>query len=174
MVRQIPFGSEVTQNSTPRTGLQVISMFTTGIRRWAAFSRSLELFTALSRQDQATLLQAAVMQLSILRAVVSFRISEKEWRINTPVNEFTPSLSLEDVQRLLTPQLAEMHLSFISSMQKLQVDEPTIMLLSLVTLFTPERAELVDRQAIAAAQDYFILLLKRYCNWKYGPDDKSR
>ena len=114
------------------------------------------------------------MQLSILRAVASFRMSEKEWRINTPVNEFTPTLSLEDVQRLLSPQLAEMHLTFISSMHKLQVDEPTIMLLSLITLFTPERADLVDRQSISRAQEEYILLLERYCNWKYGTDDKGR
>ena len=172
--RQRPFGTEVTQNSTPRSGLQVISMFTTGIRRWAAFSRSITAFSSLCRQDQATLLQAAVMQLSILRAVASFRMSEKEWRINTPVNEFTPTLSLEDVQRLLSPQLAEMHLTFISSMHKLQVDEPTIMLLSLITLFTPERADLVDRQSISRAQEEYILLLERYCNWKYGTDDKGR
>lgn len=149
-------------------------MFTTGIRRWAAFSRSLTEFSSLSRQDQANLLQSAVMQLSILRAVASFRMSEKEWRISTPVNEFTPALSLEDVQRLLSPQLAEMHLSFISSVQKFQVDEPTIMLLSLITLFTPERADLIDRQAIGNAQDQYILLLKRYCIWKYGPNDKGR
>ncbi len=164
----------MTQNSTPRSGLQVISMFTTGIRRWAAFSRSVTAFASLSRQDQATLLQAAVMQLSILRAVASFRMSEKEWRINTPVNEFTPTLSLEDVQRLLSPQLAEMHLTFISSMQKFQVDEPAIMLLSLITLFTPERADLIDRESIAKAQEQYILLLERYCCWKYGPGDKGR
>ena len=173
-LRQIPFGAEVTQNSTPRTGLQVISMFTTGIRRWAAFARTLDEFSSLGRQDQAAILQAAVMQLSILRAVASFRIEDKEWRINTPVNEFTPSLSLQDVQRLLSPQLAEMHLTFISSMQKLQTDEPTIMLLSLITLFTPDRGELVARQAIAQAQDKFIFLLERYCAWKYGPNDRNR
>ncbi len=172
--RQVPFGAEVTQNSAPRSGLQVISMFTTGIRRWAAFARSLTEFSSLCRQDQATLLQAAVMQLSILRAVASFRMTDKEWRINTPVDEFTPSLSLEDVQRLLSPQLAEMHLTFISSMQKLKVDEPTIMLLSLITLFTPERADLVARESIVKAQEQYILLLERYCHWKYGPDDKGR
>lgn len=172
--RQVPFGTEVTQNSTPRSGLQVISMFTTGIRRWAAFARSLTEFSSLCRQDQATLLQAAVMQLSILRAVASFRMTDKEWRINTPVNEFAPSLSLEDVQRLLSPQLAEMHLTFISSVQKLKVDEPTIMLLSLITLFTPERSDLVARESIAKAQEQYILLLERYCSWKYGPDDKGR
>lgn len=172
--RQVPFGTEVTQNSTPRSGLQVISMFTTGIRRWAAFARSLSEFSSLCRQDQANILQAAVMQLSILRAVASFRMSEKEWRINTPVNEFTPSLSLEDVQRLLSPQLAEMHLTFISSMHKFKVDEPTIMLLSLITMFTPDRADLVARESIAKTQEQYILLLERYCNWKYGPADKGR
>ena len=50
------------------------SMFTTGIRRWAAFSRSMREFSSLRRQDQAQILQAAVMQLSILRAVASFQM----------------------------------------------------------------------------------------------------
>lgn len=149
-------------------------MFTTGIRRWAAFARSLDEFSSLCQQDQATMLQAAVMQLSILRAVASFRMSEKEWRINTPVHEFTPSLSLEDVQRLLSPQLAEMHLTFISSVQKFQVDEPIIMLLSLITMFTPERGDLIERENIAKAQEKYIVLLERYCTWKYGTNDKGR
>ena len=114
------------------------------------------------------------MQLSILRAVASFRMQDKEWRINTPVNQFTPSLSLEDVQRLLSPQLAEIHLTFISSMHKLCVDEATIMLLSLITLFTAESPDLIERSAVAAVQEDYILLLQRYCSWKYGPDDKGK
>lgn len=152
----------------------MISMFTTGIRRWATFARSLAEFNGLCREDQATILKAAIMQLSILRAVASFRIDDKEWRVSTPVDEFTPSLTLEDVQRLLSPQLAEMHLTFITSMHKLRVDEPTIMLLSLITLFTPDRGDIVDREPIAKTQDEYILLLKRYCVWKYGPPDRNR
>lgn len=149
-------------------------MFTTGIRRWATFSRSLSEFNSLCREDQATILKAAIMQLSILRAVASFRMDEKEWRVGTPVDEFTPSLTLQDVQRLLTPQLAEMHLTFISSMRKLQVDEPTIMLLSLITLFTADRGDLIDRERIAKTQDDYVCMLKRYCTWKYGPSDRNR
>lgn len=149
-------------------------MFTTGIRRWATFARSLTEFNALCREDQATILKAAIMQLSILRAVASFRMDDKEWRVNTPVDEYTPSLSLKDVQRLLSPQLAEMHLAFISSMHKMRVDEPTIMLLSLITLFNPDRGDLINREQIAKTQDDYILLLKRYCVWKYGPPDKNR
>jgi hypothetical protein len=49
-------------------------MFTTGIRRWAAFARSMREFSSLCRQDQSSLLQSAVMQLSILRAVASFQM----------------------------------------------------------------------------------------------------
>jgi len=174
--KEIPYGAEVMTNNgvTNSSGVQVISMFTTGIRRWATFSQMLPEFSMLIREDQMLLLQAAAMQLSILRSVAAFKISDKVWFGKCTEQQPAPILRLEDVKRLLSTELAEMHVEFISSMQKLQVDEPTLMLLSLITLFNSEKHGLINTQMISNAQDYYILLLRRYCNWKYGLDDKHR
>lgn len=48
------------------------------------------------------------------------------------------------------------------------------MLLSIIVLFTAERGDLKDGPTISAVQDRYILLLMRYCSWKYGPEDKGR
>ena len=67
-----------------------------------------------------------------------------------------------------------MHLTFISAMHKIGVDEGILMMLSIIVLFTAEQPDLIDRDSIAATQDNYIMLLKRYCDWKYGPDDKGK
>ena len=149
-------------------------MFTTGIRRWATFCKWLPSFSSLKVVDQTTVLKTAVMQLSILRAVISFNPCSSEWRINLPVNHFSPKLDLQDVKQLMSPQMVELHLKFICSMKKLKPDEAIIMLLALITLFSNENDRLEDAQLIGRFQDRYISLLQRYCDWKYGPVDGKR
>jgi hypothetical protein len=48
------------------------------------------------------------------------------------------------------------------------VDEPTIMLLILIVLFTPERAGLLRTRWIEKYQAYYTSLLERYMGWRFG------
>ena len=112
----------------------------------------------LIREDQMLLMQAAAMQLSILRSVAAFKISDKVWFGKCTEQQPAPILRLEDVKRLLSTELAEMHVEFISSMQKLQVDEPTLMLLSLITLFNSEKHGLINTQVLSIYYQYIIFI----------------
>jgi len=50
----------------------------------------------------------------------------------------------------------------------MNVDEPIIMLLSLIVLFTPERKDLVYTKWIERYQAHYTYLLKRYMKWRFG------
>jgi hypothetical protein len=59
-------------------------------------------------------------------------------------------------------------MEFINTIQQMGVDEPTIMLLILIVLFTPERAGLVRIRWIEKYQAYYTSLLERYMGWRFG------
>lgn len=74
------------------------------------------------------------------------------------------------MKNLVSPELFEMHMSFIQKIQKLKADEPTIMLLLLIVMFYPERSDLEDVATVSAAQEKYCELLRKYVNWRYGPE----
>lgn len=61
-----------------------------------------------------------------------------------------------------------MHMEFIGFIQQLGVDEPTIMLLILIVLFT-ERPGLLRPNWVEKYQAYYTSLLERYMGWRFGP-----
>lgn len=50
----------------------------------------------------------------------------------------------------------------------MNVDEPTIMLLGLITLFTPEREGLSKPYWIEKTQGKYTSMIGRYMKWRYG------
>jgi hypothetical protein len=74
------------------------------------------------------------------------------------------------MKHLASPELFEMHMSFITKIQKHQVDEPTTMLLLLIVMFYPERSDIEEVDKVSAAQEKYSELLQKYVNWRYGPD----
>ena len=77
-------------------------------------------------------------------------------------------LSAEDLRPLIRSDLFEKHMAFVRSIKELDVDEASIMLLSVIVLLTPDRPGLSDSQAVSAEQERYLVLLRNYMNWRFG------
>lgn len=73
------------------------------------------------------------------------------------------------MKKLVSEDLYDMHMQFINGIQELGADEPTVTLLLLIVLFYPDRGSLENQQCISQVQEKYLLLLKKYVGWRYGP-----
>jgi len=106
----------------------------------------------------------------LLRGALSFDPRNNCWpNIDMDIYANTPVLKLDNMKHMTSNGLFRMHMEFIASVQKMDVDEATIMLLILIILFTPERAGLQQPLAVAATQERYSRLLHGYVNWRYHP-----
>lgn len=78
------------------------------------------------------------------------------------------------MQRLVSRELFEMHITFIFHMKRLRIDEPIAMLLIMTVLFSPEHIPVEDKIKISQAQEKYLMLLKKYVTWKFGATAGSR
>jgi hypothetical protein len=164
---KIPY--TVPKTNGNRGPVEVIKMFTTIIRRFALFCTGVEDFSRLTTPDQQNLLRAGVLEMCLLRSAHVFDMDNNRWpAYDKHYMKDCPSLRLEDMEKLVSPELYDMHKRFISSFQKLKADEPTVVLLLLVILFYPDRAEVQDCTGINQSQEKFISLLQKYVQWRYG------
>ena len=110
------------------------------------------------------LLRHGILEMSILRLTLDFNPTVSSWSSGLHLDNFTP---------LTSSVASQMTADFITSLQKLGVDELTIMLLSLVVLFTADRSILLRTQVIEKHQIHFALLLQRYSVWRCGRDQSQ-
>lgn len=166
---KVPYRNELKYYNDDRPGVQVMEMFGTLIHRYAFYSRMIEDFIRLPFTDQSLLLKGGVLEMCLLRGALAFDPANNHWpNVNMSIYKNAPVLKLGNMSHMTSFKLFQMHMDFIKSVQKLGADEATIMLLILIVLFTPERADLQQTEAIAFAQNRYSALLQRYTNWRYG------
>ena len=145
-------------------------MFGTLILRFAFYARLMCDFSVLPYSDQAILLKNGALEMCHLRGALVFDPTSDRWpNVNMSLYANAPVLKVSNMNHMTSSKLFQKHMEFIAALQKLDVDEPTIMLLILIVLFTPEQAGLERADAIAAIQDRYSSILQRYVNWRYGP-----
>ena len=144
-------------------------MIGTLIRRFAFYSRLMADFSSLPFADQRNLLKGGVLEMCVLRGALVFDPVNNCWpNTNNSMHKDTPTISLGSIAHLTSNRVFKMHMEFINCIQQMGVDEPTIMLFVLIVLFTPERAGLIRIEWIESFQAYYISLLERYMNWRFG------
>lgn len=105
----------------------------------------------------------------LLRGAYSFDPVRNRWpNTDMPFYKDAPVVSLDDVTRIVSPAVIEKHIGFIRSVQKLDVDEAIVMLLTLIVLFT-SRPGISCPGAIEDRQIHYTTLLGRYAEWRFGP-----
>lgn len=140
------------------------------MRRLALYARMMTHFACLTSHDQRILLKGGILEMCLLRDAFAFDINNSRWpNTSMPMYKDSPILTLEELRKLVSPHVLEKHLEFISSIQQLGIDEATIMLLSLVALFT-NRPGLSRPDMVERSQVFYTSLLKRYTAWHCGPD----
>lgn len=146
-------------------------MLGTFISRLQYYSQLMADFSSLPFQDQNILLRDGIMEMFLLRVAFVFDPTKNCWpNKNLPMYRNSPVLYLSDIKQLTSPRLHQMNVDFIYWIQQVGVDEPTVMLLIMIVLFTPDRVGVSRKTTVEKFQLHYITLLDHYMKWRFGPD----
>lgn len=146
--------------------VDVINMTDFAIRRLIKMSKRLTGFKNLCQDDQIALLKGSCTELMILRSVMTY-VPEKEcWQ--GPQGPKIMSIKV-DILKEAKGNVYEEHKRFINSFHpEWRTNENIMLILSAIALFTPERPNIIHKEAIKIEQDTYYYLLQRYLDSKYG------
>lgn len=145
--------------------IDVINMTDHAIRRMIKMSKRINSFKNLCQEDQIALLKGGCTEMMILRSVMSYNPEKECWQ--GPQGPKIMSIKV-DVLKEAKGNLYEEHKRFLTSFHpQWRNDENIMLILSGITLFTPERPNTIHREAIKLEQDTYYYLLRRYLNSKY-------
>lgn len=151
--------------------VDVINMTDHAIRRLIKMSKRIAAFKSLCQEDQVALLKGGSTELMLLRSVMSYDAERDCWKGPDPR---LMSIRL-DILKEARGNVYEEHKRFINAFRpEWRLDENIMLLLSAITLFTPERPNLVHRDVVTFEQDTYLYLLRRYLDTLYtGCESRS-
>lgn len=143
--------------------LNVINMTDIAIRRLIKMSKKINGFKNLCQEDQIALLKGGCTELMILRSVMTYDPEKDCWQCPK-----TLCIKLE-VLREAKGNIYEEHKRFIQSFDPTwRTNENIMLILGAVTLFNPERPNVIHQDVIKLEQDSYLFLLRRYLESIYS------
>lgn len=133
------------------------------VRRVIAMAKLLSAFKAIPQPDQIQLLKGGSIELLILRSVLTFD-KDKQHFLDPFDDQESKAMKMEQLEAAESGTgLFEHHMKFVRSLAfDLHADEVTLILLLVISLFSPDRDNLFYKDLIAAEQEKYSMLLKRY------------
>lgn len=94
---------------------------------------------------------------------------------NTEKKKSVKSLSISDIRPLMSHELFTKYTKFIKSIQEMNLDQISVIILCIIILLSPDRIGLVPSsiEFITRQQEKYLLLLQRYMAWKFGHTHSS-
>lgn len=141
------------------------------VRRVIAMAKLLSAFRAVPQPDQIQLLKGGSIELLILRSVLTFD-KDKQHFLDPSDHEESKAMKMEQLEAAESGTgLFEHHMKFVRSLAfDLRADEVTLILLLVISLFSPDRDNLVHKELVAVEQEKYSLLLKKYLESVYAAD----
>ena len=133
------------------------------VRRVIAMAKQVPAFKALDQVEQIHLLKGGSIELLILRSVITFD-KEKQHFLDPTDHEDTKAMKLEQLQQAENGLgLFDDHMKFVRSLAiDLCADNTMLILLLVISLFSPDRENLEQKAKVAAEQEKYSSLLKNY------------
>lgn len=179
---EIPIESKVPRDNANFAAL--VNIAEVSVRRVVDMAKKLKAFKALSQTDQIGLLKGGSIELLILRSVISFD-KENNYFLD-PFDKDSLAMSSEQLREGMEKPMSEElgglsgmgaganrglfddHMKFVKSLAiDLKADETVLILLLMLSLFSPDRPCVQDKVYISSEQDKYALLLQRYLESKY-------
>jgi len=139
------------------------------IRRVIAMAKQIRAFKSLPQCDQIQLLKGGSIELLIIRSVITFD-KERLHFLDPLDSPDTRAMNIDQLRCAETGTgLFEDHMKFVRSLAvDLQADETTLILLLVISLFSPDRArETGRRDLVAHQQEFYSALLQSYVASRY-------
>lgn len=144
------------------------------VRRVIAMAKLLSAFKAIPQPDQIQLLKGGSIELLILRSVLTFD-KDKQHFLDPFDDQESKAMKMEQLEAAESGTgLFEHHMKFVRSLAfDLRADEVTLILLLVISLFSPDRDNLFYKDLIAAEQEKYSMLLKRYLESVYTAEEAA-
>jgi len=127
-------------------------------------------FKALPQSDQIHLLKGGSIELLILRSVITFD-KEKQHFLDPVDRPETRAMNIDQLRVGIAESgtgLFDAHMKFVRTLAvDLHADETTLILLLVISLFSPDRGRLQCEPLIADHQQEYCMLLQRYLQSRY-------
>ncbi|XP_076651655.1 nuclear hormone receptor HR96 [Halictus rubicundus] len=152
--------------------LDVINLTAIAIRRLIKMAKKINAFKNMCQEDQIALLKGGCTEMMILRSAINYDAEKDTWWI--PHSQESMSNIKVDVLKEAKGNLYAEHTRFIRSFDPRWRDENIILILSAISLFTPDRPKVVHNDVIKLEQNSYYYLLRRYLESVYpGCEAKS-
>nr|ASL70499.1 nuclear receptor [Brachionus rotundiformis] len=147
------------------------------VKRVVTFAKLIPDFRKLDLNDQMCLLQGGTMEVTICSSSSLYdaqankfeNLISKDHELKATSN----SIQLDFLKLIWSEDVFEKTITFLKSMNELNIDEATLILFLPLILFSPDRRDLKDRQKIFQIQSKYSLLLKKYMIWKFGLNENT-
>lgn len=120
-------------------------------------------FRALQQSEQILLLKGGSIELLILRSVLTFDPDKQQFLDPTDSPE-TRAMKVDQLQSAVSGTgVFDAHMAFVRSIAvDLQADETMLVLLLVISLFSPDRASDEGRAEVTRQQEHYTSLLQHY------------
>ena len=120
-------------------------------------------FRALQQSEQIQLLKGGSIELLILRSILTFDPDKQQFLDPTDCPE-TRAMKVDQLQSAVSGTgLFDAHMAFVRSIAvDLQADETMLVLLLIISLFSPDRASDDGRVDVTRQQEHYTTLLQHY------------
>ncbi|KDR10212.1 nuclear hormone receptor HR96 isoform X2 [Zootermopsis nevadensis] len=140
--------------------LDVINLTAIAIRRLIKTSKKINAFKNMCQEDQVALLKGGCTEILILRSAMTYDPDTDLWKI--PHTQEYLNVKV-DVLKEASGNIYEEHQRFLRTFDpRWRTDENIMLILSAITLFTPDRPRVVHHDVIKLEQNSYYYLLRRY------------
>ena len=146
----------------------LVNIAEVSVRRVIAMAKQVRSFKALPQGDQISLLKGGSIELLILRSVITFD-KEKQHFLDPMDQESVHAMNVDQLRAAHKGDgLFEDHMKFVKSLAvDLKADQNTLILLLMISLFSPDRPSLVNKELVSDEQEKYSELLQRYLESRY-------
>ena len=146
----------------------LVNIAEVSVRRVIAMAKQVRAFKHLSQADQISLLKGGSIELLILRSVIAFD-KEKQHFLDPMDQENVSALNMSQFcQAVNGESLFDDHMRFVRALAvDLKADQNTVILLLMISLFSPDRPSLVNKDRVLEEQERYTELLQRYLESRY-------
>lgn len=151
------------------SNVEFLNMADTSVRRLVKMAKQLTVFRSLDQVDQIALLKGAVVEVLILRSAKMFNSSTLSWQVNKEGKDHSVSASSFKQGPPESFAFIQNYQKFVGKLLRSTCnDNVVLMLLIVMTVFSPDRANPKSIAIIAKAQEEYASILQEYVLMNYA------
>ena len=164
-----PVNHPVVQNPS---NADFLNMADASVRRLVTMAKNLESFKSLDQADQIALLKGAVLEVLILRSSKLFDTTCQSWNVSyDQQKKAVISSNVFQYGNEENMKFFGQYKDFVSSVVKItKGDNVILMLMIVLTVFSPDRPQVTNKESVSRVQENYAEVLKDYLRVRYKED----